>query len=296
MPGQPRAFLTPIGQELTLHMARVLPAVTPRVAPAGAHPTLTPPLTPRCVLFFCLYRSRVSPLVRAETDSNGSATAVVEPAAAGGARKPGPLQRGGTLSGAAAAGKDASDKFKSMAEGPAAVSGPVMQITAEGRFSDFRWAGGRWTLSSPAFKDPATGEIDWDRVIDAEMARRKLLEDTPIPSTNEDPVLFDTGEIPWWAWVRRFHLPEAEKLNGRAAMLGYVLALFVDKLSGAGLLDQQESFLGKLALHICVFGVLLVRNVKDLDGYKNLIDEATFYDKQWAATWEGQERPSESEK
>ena len=23
-----------------------------------------------------------------------------------------------------------------------------------------------------------------------------------------------------WAWVRRFHLPEAEKLNGRAAMVG----------------------------------------------------------------------------
>lgn len=42
----------------------------------------------------------------------------------------------------------------------------------------------------------------------AEMARRKLLEDSPIPSTNEEPVLFDTSEIPWWAWVRRFHLPE----------------------------------------------------------------------------------------
>ena len=46
------------------------------------------------------------------------------------------------------------------------------------------------------------------QVIDAEMARRKLLEDTPIPSTNEDPVLFDTSEIPFWAWVKRFHLPE----------------------------------------------------------------------------------------
>jgi hypothetical protein len=72
-------------------------------------------------------------------------------------------------------------------------------------------------------------------------------------------VLFDTAEIPWWAWVRRFHLPEvsakravaaavawlsrlatrsvslqAEKLNGRAAMMGYVLALFVDQLTGEG--------------------------------------------------------------
>lgn len=77
-----------------------------------------------------------------------------------------------------------------------------------------------------------------------------------------------------------FHYPaQAEKLNGRAAMLGYVLAGVVDLIGGAGLVDQQESFLGKLALHLCVFGVLLVRNSADLDKYKNLIDEATFYDK-----------------
>ncbi len=43
------------------------------------------------------------------------------------------------------------------------------------------------------------------------MARRKLLEESPIPSTNEEPVLFDTSEIPWWAWVRRFHLPEVSR-------------------------------------------------------------------------------------
>ena len=58
---------------------------------------------------------------------------------------------------------------------------------------------------------------------------------------------------------------------------------------------MQESFLGKLLLHIVVFGVLLVRSSSDIDKYKNLIDEATFYDKQWNATWEGQVRPSEKE-
>lgn len=209
-------------------------------------------------------------------------------------RRPSPLQRGGTLAGAAAAGKDASDKFKAMAEGRNDNSGPVMQITEDGKFRDFRWKNGRWDLSSPLFKQ-ANGEQDWDAVIDAEMARRKLLEDTPIPCTNEEPVLFDTSEIPWWAWVRRFHLPEAEKLNGRAAMMGYVLALFVDKLTGAGLIDQQESFLGKVALHVCVFAILLFRTSSDVEKYKNLVDEATFYDKQWQATWEGQERPTESE-
>lgn len=50
------------------------------------------------------------------------------------------------------------------------------------------------------------------QVIDAEMARRKLLEESPIASTQEEPVLFDTSEIPWWAWVRRFHLPEVQSL------------------------------------------------------------------------------------
>ncbi|PSC74627.1 low molecular mass early light-induced [Micractinium conductrix] len=225
-------------------------------------------------------------VAEAATENGAAATATLDKKD----RKPSPLQRGGTLQGAAAAGKDASDKFKAAAEGASSTSGPVLQMV-EGRFSDFRWKGGRWDLS--LFKG-ADGETDWDAVIDVEMARRKMLEDSPIPCTNEDPVLFDTAEIPWWAWVRRFHLPEAEKLNGRAAMMGYVLALFVDQLTGVGLLDQQESFIGKVLLHVCVFGILLVRTTTDLDKYKNLIDEATFYDKQWNATWEGQERPSDN--
>ncbi len=78
-------------------------------------------------------------------------------------------------------------------------------------------------------------------------------------------------------------------------MMGYVLALFVDSLSGAGLVEQQDSFLGKVALHLCVFAILLVRQSSDLDKYKGLLDEATFYDKQWNATWEGVKRPSEAE-
>lgn len=217
------------------------------------------------------------------------ATAVVEEKE----RKPSPLQRGGTLQGAAAAGKDASDKFKAMVTGAQDTKSPIMQITPEGYFRDYRWKGGRWDMS--LFPD-GKGSTDWDAVIDVEIARRKLLEDSPIPCVNEEPVLFDTGEIPWWAWVKRYHLPEAEKLNGRAAMVGYVLAGFVELLSGAGLVDQQESFLGKLALHICVFGILVVRSSSDVKKFQNLFDEATFYDKQWNATWEGQERPSESEK
>mmetsp|Transcript_23456 Transcript_23456/g.51495 ORF Transcript_23456/g.51495 Transcript_23456/m.51495 type:complete len:257 (-) Transcript_23456:502-1272(-) len=205
-------------------------------------------------------------------------------------RKLSPLARGGTLSGDLAAGKDAGDKAKAAAVG-VATTGTFLAIV-DGKFRDDRWVEGRWDLSRFAAKD---GTTDWDKVIDAEIARRKLLEDNPIPSTNEEPVLFDTGEIPWWAWVKRFHLPEAEKLNGRAAMVGYVLAGFVDLISGAGLVDQQESFFGKLVLHLTVFGILFIRSSADLDNYKNLLDEATFYDKQWQATWDGVTRPSETQ-
>ncbi|KAI8467433.1 MAG: low molecular mass early light-induced protein [Monoraphidium minutum] len=205
-------------------------------------------------------------------------------------RKPGPLERGGTLSGADAAGKDAGDRAKQMMAGEAKESA-LLQIR-DGRFVDDRWVGGRWDMSKFA---NAAGETDWDKVIDAEMARRKLLEDSPIPSTNEDAVIFDTSEIPWWAWVRRFHLPEAEKLNGRAAMVGYVAALAVDQLTGVGLLDQQNSFFGKLLLHVAVFGILFIRTTSDISKYKNLIDEATFYDSQWNAAWEGVQRPSETQ-
>ena len=35
------------------------------------------------------------------------------------------------------------------------------------------------------------------------------------------------------------------------------------------------------------------RNSGDLENYKTLMDEATYYDKQWNATWEGVTRPSE---
>lgn len=61
-------------------------------------------------------------------------------------RKLSPLQRGGTLQGAAAAGKDASEKFKAAAEGKA-TTGPVLQIV-DGRFRDYRWKAGRWDLKA----------------------------------------------------------------------------------------------------------------------------------------------------
>ena len=57
------------------------------------------------------------------------------------------------------------------------------------------------------------------------MARRKILEESPIPSTNEEPVFFDTAEIPWWAWVRRFHLPEVWTRPGLQVALWQLLGV-----------------------------------------------------------------------
>lgn len=50
--------------------------------------------------------------------------------------------------------------------------------------------------------------------LSTEVIRRQWLEQNPQSSSNDEPVVFETSTIPWWAWVRRFHLPEAEKLNG----------------------------------------------------------------------------------
>lgn len=155
-------------------------------------------------------------------------------------------------------------------------------------FKDPRWVGGTWDLKQFE-KD---GKTDWDAVIDAEVRRRKWLEDNPEASSNDEPVIFDTSIIPWWSWVKRFHLPEAELLNGRAAMIGFFMAYFVDSLTGIGLVNQMGNFFCKTLLLIAVAGVLLIRKNEDIDTLKKLLEETTFYDKQWQATWQDEETPS----
>lgn len=51
-------------------------------------------------------------------------------------------------------------------------------------------------------------------------------------------------------------------------MVGYAIAWFVDSLSGWGLVDQQNSFLGKFLLHIAVFAILIFRNIEAIPKYK----------------------------
>ncbi|XP_077235151.1 light-harvesting complex-like protein 3 isotype 1, chloroplastic [Tasmannia lanceolata] len=170
-------------------------------------------------------------------------------------------------------------------------SNVVVGTTVLPKFEDSRWVGGTWDLKQ--FTED--GKTNWDSVIDAEVRRRKWLEDNPESSSNDAPVVFDTSIIPWWAWVKRFHLPEAELLNGRAAMIGFFMAYLVDSLTGVGLVDQMGNFFCKTLLFIAVVGVLLIRKNEDLENLKKLLDESTFYDKQWQATWQD-DTPSNSKK
>ncbi|XP_050229706.1 light-harvesting complex-like protein 3 isotype 1, chloroplastic [Mercurialis annua] len=165
------------------------------------------------------------------------------------------------------------------------------EVKVETKFVDAKWIGGTWDLQQFQ-KD---GSTDWDAVIDAEVRRRKWLESTPETSSNDDPVVFDTSIIPWWAWMKRFHLPEAELLNGRAAMVGFFMAYFVDSLTGVGLVDQMGNFFCKTLLFIAVAGVLVIRKNEDIETIKKLVEETTFYDKQWQATWQD-ETPGSSKK
>ncbi|XP_066321043.1 light-harvesting complex-like protein 3 isotype 1, chloroplastic [Miscanthus floridulus] len=168
------------------------------------------------------------------------------------------------------------------AEAPAAKTEPPPAPAPVPAFRDARWVNGTWDLT----KFDKGGVVDWDAVIDAEARRRKWLEDYPEATNTDEAVVFDTSIIPWWAWMKRFHLPEAEKLNGRAAMVGFFMAYFVDSLTGVGLVDQMGNFFCKTLLFVAVAGVLLIRKNEDIESLKKLIDETTFYDKQWQATWQ----------
>lgn len=206
------------------------------------------------------------------------------------ARKKAPLETGGTLTGAAAAGKGAAASTIAAMQGDAARAKGAEKV-----FTDDRWSVEKGCWDFDAFKG-SDGETDWNAVVDAEVRRRKILEDYPCAGDENYPVTFDLGMIPWQVWVTRFHLPEAEMVNGRASMIGLVSALMVDKIFHVSIADQFDSFLGKILLVATILGCAFVRRNEDLDSLQGLADEATFYDRQWQATWDGVERPSKEEK
>ncbi|KAE8056869.1 hypothetical protein FH972_013605 [Carpinus fangiana] len=150
------------------------------------------------------------------------------------------------------------------------------------KFADERWKNGTWDLNMFV----KNGKMDWDGVITAEARRRKFLELYPEAATNQEPVLFRSSIIPWWAWLVRSYLPEAELLNGRAAMVGFFMAYLVDALTGLDVVGQTGNFLCKAGLFVTVISVILFRRTQDFETLKRLADEATFYDKQWQASWQ----------
>uniref|UniRef100_A0A7N0VGC0 Uncharacterized protein n=1 Tax=Kalanchoe fedtschenkoi TaxID=63787 RepID=A0A7N0VGC0_KALFE len=207
--------------------------------------------------------------ISATLSDNGAGSVAPASAATVSVEEPPPPVNNGALGGKTDA------KAEAVAVDEGVVSGSL-------KFENPKWVNGTWDLSQFQ-KD---GNTDWDAVIDAEVKRRKWLEDNPESSSNDNPVSFDTSIIPWWAWMKRFHLPEAELLNGRAAMVGFFMAYFVDSLTGVGLVDQMGNFFCKTLLFVAVAGVLVIRKNEDVEALKKLIEETTFYDKQWQATWQ----------
>ena len=235
-------------------------------------------------------RARCGPVARAKAEADAGAGGS-EQSQSKQKRKPSPLEKGGTLSGTEAKGKQPGPAANK-ATGNNFSTGSAAPTSSIDPFGDSRWVNGTWDFEQFKRDD---GKVDWDAVIDAEIERRRLLEINPAASTTTDPVRFTPNQIPWWAWMKRFHLPEAELVNGRAAMIGFVASYGVDALTGAGVVDQMGSSLGKLSLFLSVISIALVRNASDIAKYRNLINEAVFYDQQWDATWKESNLPKETE-
>ncbi|TXG54496.1 hypothetical protein EZV62_019752 [Acer yangbiense] len=154
------------------------------------------------------------------------------------------------------------------------------------KFIDDRWKNGTWDLNM-FVKD---GKMHWDGVIVAEARRRKFLEIYPASATNEEPVLFRSSIIPWWAWFMRSYLPEAELINGRAAMVGFFMAYIVDAFTGVDVIGQTGNLICKAGVFVTVTGVILFRKKEDFQNLKNLADETTLYDKQWQSSSSSQQQ------
>lgn len=151
-----------------------------------------------------------------------------------------------------------------------------------GKFQNPKWKNGTWDVQQFS----KNGRVDWDAVMDAEVQRRKCLEDNPEPSSDDEPVIFHTYMIPWWVWVKRFHLPEAELIGGRAAMIVLFMAYLVESLTGVGFVDQMDTVFGKMFLLSTVAVVLLIRKNENISELKQFVKDWVLYDKQWRATWQ----------
>lgn len=79
-------------------------------------------------------------------------------------------------------------------------------------------------------------------------------------------------------------------------MVGFFMAYLVDALTGLDMIGQSGNFICKAALFFTIIGVLVFRRKEDLENVQKLADEATFYDKQWRASWEDPDAAKEKMK
>lgn len=79
---------------------------------------------------------------------------------------------------------------------------------------------------------------------------------------------------------------------GRAAMVGFFAAYIVEGLTGLDMVGQTGNFICKTVLFVTVTGIILFRRTEDFKNLRKLVDEATFYDKQWQASWKDQNAPN----
>lgn len=77
-------------------------------------------------------------------------------------------------------------------------------------------------------------------------------------------------------------------------MVGFFMAYVVDALTGLGVVGQTGNFICKAGFFVAVIAIIFIRRTQDFENLKKLADEATFYDKQWQASWIDQNATSGS--
>jgi len=74
--------------------------------------------------------------------------------------------------------------------------------------------------------------------------------------------------IPAKVWAARYGMPQAEKANGRAAMIGFAAMYLGDLLFHSGSVAAVNSFAGRTLLVVTCIGVLAVRKTEDIAKWK----------------------------
>lgn len=78
-------------------------------------------------------------------------------------------------------------------------------------------------------------------------------------------------------------------------MIGFFMVYFVDALTGLDVVGQTGNFVCKAGLFLTVIVVMLLRKSQDFRTMRKLADEATFYDRQWKASWESDDSKTSSD-